>query len=174
MFTGHRPSRQRQSQTQRSFMLVHFPTLHLAFDMMQLYKVIPMPEVYYSQAMLLGLAQIDGGEVDLPSSRQIIVIDLHRKLYGVSIKSPNHLLLLSAHDGLLYGVPVETLPEIRAIAAELLISEADDAASIPVAGMTRQVLKITDPSGEQILFIVDGDSLAQEVRQIATQTMPRQ
>ncbi len=174
MFTGHLQSRKRQSQTRRSFMLVHFPTLHLAFDMMQLYKVIPMPEVFYSQAMLLGLAEIDGGEVDTPSSRQVIVIDLHRKLYGVSIESPNHLLLLNANDGLLYGVPVETLPEMRSIAAELLISEADDAKSIPVAGMTRQVLKVTEPSGEQILFIVDGDSLAQEVRQLADQTMPRQ
>jgi hypothetical protein len=147
-------------------MLVRFPAMYLAFDMAQLHQVNPMPDVQYSQTMPLGIAPVVLGGVDDPSLHHVIVLDLYHKLYGVSLDSPSHLLLLSAHDGLIYGVPLATLPEIYPIASDLLAAptNTDDA---PLAvGFTRQVVRIPELLGEQSLFIVDGNSLAQEVRRL--------
>ncbi|NJN48785.1 MAG: hypothetical protein HC805_02005 [Alkalinema sp. RL_2_19] len=153
-------------------MVVRFPTLHLAFDMTQLQQVLPMPVVKFSQTGLLGLATVDSGDImrdDLPhiDQRQVIVMDLHRKLYDASLDAPSHLLLFKPIAGLLYGIPVANLPEIVPISADLLLSQDDDLDDQQVVGLTRQVVKVPDALGEKTLFIVDAQSLAGEVRSLA-------
>lgn len=166
MFTSHPKSRHQRIQKQLPFMEVRFPTLRLAFDMTQLQQVIPLPPIAPSQTPLLGLAQVDRGTPEEPDAQPVIVIDLHRKLYDVSLAAPTHLLLFQAGDGLSYGIPVERLPEVTLIAQDLLLSSEDELSHQAAMGITKQVVKISNSLGDKILFIVDADSLAQEVRQL--------
>ena len=166
MFTSHPKSRSRRTQKQLPFMEVRFPTLNLAFEMTELQQVVPMPVVEPSQTQLLGLAQLDRGTAEDPDQQPVIVIDLYRKLYDVSLADPTHLLLFEASDGLLYGIPVERLPEITLVAEDLLSTADDDTSHHQVMGITREVIQIEDTLGKKTLFIVDADSLAQEVRQM--------
>ncbi|MBE9029984.1 hypothetical protein IQ266_09620 [filamentous cyanobacterium LEGE 11480] len=167
MFTTHPQSRSRRAQVKVPLMVVRFPTLHLAFDMAQLQQVIPMPVVEYNATQLLGLAMVDLGQTEVPDQRKVIVVDLHRKLYDASLDQPSHLLLFKGNNGLLYGVPVATLPEIVPIDADLLLDQEDDVADRQVVGITRQVVKLPGPGGERTLFVVEANSLAQEVRNLA-------
>jgi chemotaxis signal transduction protein len=164
---GRRPTEgHRQAQKQIPFMVVRFPTLNLAFDMAQLQQVIPMPVVEYSPTLMLGLAQVPAGTAENPSQRPVVVVDLHRKLYDNSLAAPAHLLLLSANDGLLYGIPVAMLPEITSIPADRLMPDAATS-DAPTFGLTDQLVKLPGPMGEQILYVVDARRLVQEVRQMA-------
>ncbi len=176
MFISHPQSRngarssadgRRQLQKRLAFMVVRFPTLNLAFDMAQLQQVLPMPVVEYSPTLMLGVAQINVGSVDKPIERPVIVVDLHCKLYDASLESPGHLLLFPAPDGLLYGIPVAILPEITSIPEDLLLAPTEGKALDSTLGLTRQLVKVPGPTGEQTLFIVDVPQLVQEVRQMA-------
>jgi chemotaxis signal transduction protein len=167
MLISHPKSRDAQIQQRLPFMVVRFPTLNLAFDMAQLQQVVPMPPVQYSPTRMLGLAQVAWGAADAPTQRSVIVVDLHGKLYDDRIKSPGHLLLFAALDGLLYGIPVAKLPEITTIPADRLLPQTDESAPFPALGLTRQLIKLPGPTGEQILFVVDLPELVQEVRAMA-------
>jgi chemotaxis signal transduction protein len=175
MFISHPKSRDRQAQKRLPFMVVRFPTLNLAFDMAQLHQVRPMPVVQYSPTLMLGMAQVAWGD-DLrsvvdhrehPTQRDVIVIDLHCKLYDSSLDAPEHLLLFQANDGLLYGVPVAQLPEITSIPEDLLLPQTQDTTDLPTLGLTRQLVKLPTSMGEQTLFVVDVQQLVQAVRQMA-------
>jgi chemotaxis signal transduction protein len=167
MLISHPQARDRQAQKQIPFMVVRFPTLNLAFDMAQLQQVIPMPVVEYSPTLMLGLAQLPAGTAENPSQRPVVVVDLHRKLYDNSLESPNHLLLFSASDGLLYGIPVAMLPEITSIPEDRLLPTTPIGEMSPTFGLTEQLVKLPGPLGEQILYVVDARRLVQEVRQMA-------
>jgi chemotaxis signal transduction protein len=182
MFISHPKSRDRQAQKRLPFMVVRFPTLNLAFDMAQLHQVRSMPVVQYSPTLMLGVAQVTWGD-DRPSvvacgpkglddranppQRDVIVIDLHCKLYDISLEAPEHLLLFQSKDGLLYGIPVAKLPEITSIPEDLLLPQSQDTMDLPTLGLTRQLVKLPTPMGEQTLFVVDVQQLVQTVRQMA-------
>jgi chemotaxis signal transduction protein len=176
MVISHSPSRdgqrsadgRRVAQKRLAYMVVRFPTLNLAFDMAQLQQVLPMPAVEYSPTLMLGVAQVSVGSAESPIVRPLIVVDLHCKLYDASLESPAHLLLFAAPDGLLYGIPVATLPEIAAIPEDLLLPPPDRGKALDsTLGLTRQLVKLPSPTGEQTLFIVDVQQLVQEVRHMA-------
>jgi chemotaxis signal transduction protein len=165
---GRRPTEgHRQAQKRLPFMVVRFPTLNLAFDMAQLHQVRPMPVVQYSPTLMLGIASVAWGDREHPTPRSVIVIDLHCKLYDSSLEAPEHLLLFQSKDGLLYGIPVAKLPEITAIPEDLLLPQSQDTADLSPLGLTRQLVKLPTPMGEQTLFVVDVQQLVQTVRQMA-------
>jgi hypothetical protein len=165
--TAHRkPS----SSSSIPHMILRFPTLHLAFELTQLEQVISLPSIAYGQTDIIGLAALPGDR----APGQIIVIDLHRRLYGGSLADPAYLLLFRASDGLIYGLPVADFPEIQAIPADCFDNQPMPMDSAPGGiGLTRQVIKRPTPMGEQMLFMIDGDSLAQEIRQIMTEAPDR-
>ncbi len=176
MFISHPQARdgrrsvdgRRQPQKRLAFMVVRFPTLNLAFDMAQLQQVLPMPAVEYSPTLMLGVAQVSVGSADNPIVRPVIVVDLHCKLYDASLEAPAHLLLFAAPDGLLYGIPVAILPEIASIPEDLLLPPTDGGKALDsTLGLTRQLVKLPSPTGEQTLFIVDVQQLVRSVRQMA-------
>ncbi len=175
MFISHPKSRDRQTQKRLPFMVVRFPTLNLAFDMAQLQQVRSMPVVQYSPTLMLGMAQVAWGDDrrsvgdhhDNPTQRDVIVLDLHCKLYDSSLEAPEHLLLFQAKDGLLYGIPVDQMPEITSIPEDLLLPQSQDTADVLTLGLTRQLVKLPTAMGEQTLFIVDVQQLMQTVRQMA-------
>jgi chemotaxis signal transduction protein len=171
MFISHPKSRDglghRQAQKRLPFMVVRFPTLNLAFDMAQLHQVRPMPVVQYSPTLMLGMAQVAWGDQAHPTQRDVIVIDLHCKLYDSSLDAPEHLLLFQSNDGLLYGIPVAQLPEITSIPEDLLLPQSQNTKDLPTLGLTRQLVKLPTPMGEQTLFVVDVQQLVQTVRQMA-------
>jgi hypothetical protein len=142
-------------------MIVRLPTLHLAFALTELEQVVTLPPIAYSATGILGLAPTP----DDRAPGQMIVIDLYHRLYGNSLADPAHLLLFRAGDGLLYGLPVADFPEIQAIPADCFDQPRDTHPD--GVELTRQMIKRPTPMGEQTLFIIDGDSLAQEARHIA-------
>jgi len=83
--------------------------LFLAVYLDAVERVVRLPEIFKSGQKLLGVAQVGDAE--------IIILDLHQKVYGIPSKSPvSHIIILKTTGKISaqtkFGIPVSTLPEI--------------------------------------------------------------
>lgn len=123
-------------------------TLHLALRMEGVQKVIRMPEVYKSGQKTLGLAQFDHQEA--------IIIDLHQQIYGCPNPEPErYVIVVQATGDRLFGIPVTTLPIMRAVPEASLKPLPPDYRQHDTLGIASHLITLETGPDQQTMFLLD-------------------
>ncbi len=131
--------------------ILHFPlgSLHLGLPLTQVQKVIPYPQIFSSGQKPIGLAHFEDQEV--------VVIDLHRHLFGQPSPAPaTHLIVVTGGDDL-YGLPCAGMPALVEIAPEHMRQIPPTYRQADTLGLASHVARLHNNT--MTLFLLDAQRL---------------
>lgn len=126
--------------------------LTLACRIETVYKVVNCAQIHSSGLGPTGLTHVDG--------QTVVVIDLHRKLFNVSITGdPRYFVIIKPRRDNLVAIPVTTAPNLMDVQREQIRLLPQTYRQSDTLGIASHVAVI--PNGEEslTLFILDENAL---------------
>lgn len=117
--------------------------------MTQVQKVIPYPPVFSSGQKPVGLAHFE--------QQEVIVLDVHRYLFGQPSPTPPTHLVVARSNGELYGIPCPTIPALVDVAPEQMQPLPPTYRQADTLGLASHVVRLPN---DLTLFVLDSQRLA--------------
>jgi chemotaxis signal transduction protein len=126
--------------------------LHLALRLEGVQKVIKMPQIFKSGDKFLGITQFE--------NRDVIVLDLHRQIYGVSAPhQKGHLIIVRAVENT-FGLAVGTLPTMLDVPQTAFCAVSDDFREQDSLGIAESIVEVALHKHQNTMaFLLDSSLL---------------
>lgn len=126
--------------------------LALACRIETVYKVINRSQIYSSGLGPTGLTHAD--------DHTLVVIDLHRKLFNVSITDePGYFVIIKSHVGHLVAIPVTTAPNLMDVQCDQIRLLPQTYRQSDTLGIASHVAVVPNEEKTLTLFIIDENAL---------------
>lgn len=126
--------------------------LNLAMGINSVVRIIPLPKIHRSGDKLLGMTTYE--------EQEVLVIDLHKQIYGQEIDISKGFLVIFAGKNSLYGITIATLPNVEDVPVSMvqpLPREYRDRDTLGIAShMMQASIKKSEP---QTVFLLDSELL---------------
>ena len=126
--------------------------LNLAMGINRVVRIIPLPKIHRSGDKLLGMTTYE--------EQEVLVIDLHKRIYGQEIDISKGFLVIFAGKNSLYGITIATLPNVEDVPVSMvqpLPREYRDRDTLGIAShMMQASIKKSEP---QTVFLLDSELL---------------
>jgi chemotaxis signal transduction protein len=138
--------------------LLIFPVgkLYAAIPLDEVIKVIPTPEIFQSGEKTLGMTYFEGSEV--------LVVDLHREIFGSSSTARRYLIVLRGEAQELYGVPVAGLPIMKDVPLKNVHPIPSEYRDRDTLGVASHMVQIPINKEVQTIFLLSSEKLLTIIR----------
>jgi purine-binding chemotaxis protein CheW len=130
--------------------------LYVAVPLDEVVKVIRAPEIFQSGEKTLGMSYFEGNEV--------LVVDLHREIFGSSGSSSGYLVVLQGEAESLYGIPVAGLPIMKDVLLKIVHPIPVEYRDRDTLGVASHMVQIPINKEVQTIFLLSSEKLLKIVR----------
>ncbi len=142
----------KKKETTLKFLIFAMGNLNLAMGINSVVRIIPLPKIHRSGDKLLGMTTYE--------EQEVLVIDLHKQIYGQEIDISKGFLVIFAGKNSLYGITIATLPNVEDVPVSMvqpLPREYRDRDTLGIAShMMQASIKKSEP---QTVFLLDSELL---------------
>lgn len=132
--------------------VINIGKLTLACRIETVYKVVNRSQIHSSGLGPTGLTHVDG--------HTLVVIDLHRKLFNVSIAGePGYFVIVKSHGDNLVAIPVTTAPNLIDVQREQIRLLPQSYRKSDTLGIASHVAVVSNGGESLTLFIIDENAL---------------
>jgi chemotaxis signal transduction protein len=130
--------------------------LYVAVPLDEVIKVIRTPEIFQSGEKTLGMAYFEGSEV--------LVVDLHREIFGNSTPSSRYLIVMRGEAQDLYGIPVSGLPIMKDVLLKNVHPITSEYRDRDTLGVASHMVQIPIAKEVQTIFLLSSEKLLKIIR----------